>query len=139
MTEHTCHCKGGSDFCYYCGKDLSVSSELKVSSPFKISSSCDESHWKENRWGERDSDKWPEGFPKPRTCSFCGGVNADGLIELAKLGWTCEMSTKSYKSYWHPPQGQVGPIPPVKFYSNHCTKEQADMLNAAIKQWKEKT
>lgn len=102
-----------------------------MTSPFKYPSSCEEGTWNENRWGERDSDKWPEGFPKPRTCSFCGSVHPDDLLALVKAGWTCEMSTKRYKSYWHPPKGQV--IPPVKLYSNHVTQEQAKELNAALK------
>ena len=125
-----------------------------MSSSFKIPSSCEEGTWDSDRWDDRAHVAWPDGFQKPRTCSFCGSVHADDLLELVKQGWTLEPSTKGYKTYWHPPGfaayvdqfiGQietgmvpektaryVEPTPPVKLYSNHLTPEQASMLNAFL-------
>lgn len=104
-----------------------------MSSPFKIPSSCEEMTWREAQWGELESDHWPEGFPQPRTCGFCGSVHPDDLMVLVKLGWTCEMSTKSYKSYWHPPVNPNSVVPPVKLYSNHVTDQQAAELNRLLR------
>lgn len=129
-----------------------------MSSPFKIPSSCEEGTWREGaeHWGHRDSDKWPEGFTKPRTCSYCGSVHPDDLIALVEQGWEFDPSTKSYKSYWQPPgfiermnaalrditqlvDGRLGeprhvsPVPPVKLYHNHLRAEQADRINAMLK------
>lgn len=106
----------------------------KMNSPFKIPTSCDNQEWRVAQWGERDSDRWPEGFPQPRTCSYCGSAHPEDLMELVKLGWVCEMSTKPYKSYWNPPKGQIGAIPPVKLYNNHVNQEWAEKVNAALRQ-----
>lgn len=125
--------------------------------PFKIPTSCDTATWREGdtHWGHRESDKWPEGFPKPRTCSYCGSANPDDILVLLKMGWECEMSTKSYKSYWHPPgylerldmvfgdinafveahtapPKHINPVPPVKLYSNHVTNDMVSQINAQI-------
>lgn len=126
-----------------------------MNSPFKYPTSCAEGTWESRRWGTRDSDVWPDGFPKPRTCSFCGSVHPDDVLTLAKMGWELEMSTKSYKSYWHPPghaahharvmadfgshiKGTIlpalhsEPTPPVKLYGNHLTTEKLAELNAQL-------
>jgi hypothetical protein len=92
-------------------------------------------------------------MPKPRTCGFCGSAHPDDLIELVKLGWEVDPSTKPYKSYWHPPgfkasmrawlgwddPGKPAPtaivasvVPPVKLYHNHLSSAQASTLNALL-------
>jgi len=128
---------------------------MTINTPFKIPSSCSAATWKSDRWGMRESDRWPEGFPKPRTCSFCGGVHPEDLIELIKMGWEFEPSSKGYKSYWHPPgmagyftalvkdfvdafivdrmtPAAVDPVPPVKLYSDHLTPDLIATINSLL-------
>lgn len=126
-----------------------------MTSPFNIPCSCEEGTWETDRWsGRHDSDRWPEAFPKPRTCSYCGSVHPDDLIALVEQGWEMEQSTKSYKTYWHPPgyhtamqklmtdmnlfheapeaSPYADPVPPVKLYGNHLTQEHADRINKIL-------
>jgi hypothetical protein len=103
---------------------------------------------------------WPGG-PKPRTCSYCGGVNPDDAVELIRNGWEVEPTTKGYKRYLHPPGYAAGlramsqsfqirgdgrqavedevfrtavrsPVPPVKVYTYHFDQAQIEAFNAAI-------
>lgn len=122
-----------------------------------IVQSCDAGVWIDgsDRWGKRESDKWPEAFQKPRSCAYCGSVHPDDLIVLLEQGWELENSTKAYKTYWNPPgyaermrlvlsdihgaiEGRIGdpahvsPVPPVKGYSNHFTDEHAAKINAIL-------
>lgn len=128
---------------------------MSDNSPFKIASSCVEGVWREDNWGKRSSDTWPEGFKQPRVCSYCGSVNPEDLLSLIKLGWEYEASTKGYKSYWNPPGTAkyhseilgnfekfisekgieamvVQAIPPVKLYGNHLTPELLANINSLL-------
>lgn len=124
---------------------------------------CDNPNWRDGpeRWGRHSADKWPEGFPKPRTCDYCGGVNPEDLLKLVELGWEMEPSTKFYKSYWHPPghldhfnavmadlpgymegrrdvtRKHEDPVPPVKLYSDHLSIEMADRINDVLRKNRE--
>lgn len=96
---------------------------------------------------------WPEGEPRPRTCSYCGGVHPDDAIALIMRGWEVETTGKSYKRYLHPPgyvdairqfrdeqnefkqprwTGPRSPVPPVKVYTYHFDQRQVDAFNAAL-------
>ncbi|MBL4656264.1 MAG: hypothetical protein JKY33_10630 [Bacteroidia bacterium] len=55
-----------------------------------------------DRW-DREESFWPEQFFKPRTCSYCGGINPEDLVTLLDLGWEIEDTRKPYKRYLHPP------------------------------------
>jgi len=113
-------------------------------------------HWRPGKthWESRKSDYWPADYLKPRTCSFCGGVNISDAIHLIKKGWEIEPSTKDYKWYLNPPgyyehciklRSAIGnqertnqvfkeskyksAIPPVKIYGMHASAEQIKELN----------
>lgn len=122
-------------------------------SPFKIPHSCETATWETDRWGKRDSDRWPEAFQKPRSCSYCGSVHPDDVIALIEQGWEFDPSTKSYKSYWNPPghaahtedvlanldnldkigePQHVSPVPPVKLYHNHLSPDQLANINSLL-------
>lgn len=127
----------------------------------------DRSRWEVNRWSAlsvlQDSirnrwdknfvggTRWPEMFPRPRTCSGCGCIHPDDAMALlADFGWEVEHSSKHYKAYLHPPgyhaymatireavgrrawptPDHVDPIPPVKVYAQHFTRGQLKDLNA---------
>lgn len=92
---------------------------------------------------------WPAGEPRPRTCSYCGGVHPDDSVLLIMRGWEVETTTKTYKRYLHPPGhraaiaeteasgfstwiGPRSPVPPVKLYTYHFDERQADAFNAAL-------
>lgn len=116
-------------------------------------------HWEPGtlRWCLDSSDRWPEGEPMPRTCSYCGGGHPDDLLALLARGWALDASTKSYKAYLEPPGGEArrvalrcairghgefphpmpktdhpSPVPPVKLYADHFTKGQLDRLNGIL-------
>jgi hypothetical protein len=114
--------------------------------------------WERDRWNRHgDSDRWPDGYPYPRTCSYCGGAHPDDVVALVKAGWEVESTTKYYKRYLHPPgwrehlrrtlaviragllEGEshqsspISPVPPVKVYVMHFSQEQIDAFNAAVK------
>ena len=121
---------------------------MREAGPWEYKEGLD--RWKNDRWEPRGNDTvvFPEGFEKPRTCSFCGCANHDDVIKLIEAGWEIEITGKRYKAYLHPPgyraairsvlsgamQGQApagqSPVPPVKFYSMHATQEQIDRINA---------
>lgn len=114
----------------------------------------DNDTWETNTWDMKGkNDYWPYGFDKPRTCSFCGGVNIDDAIKLIEEGWEIHTTTKPYKWYLEPP-GTIAyrrrvinamgdeekvkivfgepiksAVPPVKMYGQHATKEQITKLN----------
>lgn len=93
---------------------------------------------------------WPE---PPLTCSYCGGISAADAMRLIAAGWEIEMTDKSYKAYLHPPGYEEhlnavmnsirnhtqyssryhSPVPPVKLYTYHFTKEEIHRLNHMIK------
>lgn len=109
------------------------------------------------RWGTHPSDKFPEGFEKPRTCSFCGGVHPEDAIALLKLGWELDSTGKWYKAYMEPPGTMlqrnriikaignqekekeafrvphVHPSPPVKLYTMHFSETQIREVNDYLK------
>jgi hypothetical protein len=118
------------------------------------------------RWGVRDTDSFPEGFEKPRSCNFCGSVHPEDAIALLKQGWEVEAS-KPYKRYLHPPgyteymrtfldwerrhmyhEAEMGEdpgerptfvhvTPPAKLYTMHLDKDQIARFNAALDAQKE--
>lgn len=113
--------------------------------------------WETHRWGPYYSAgtmKWPDGFAKPRTCSFCGSVHPEDAIKLLEAGWEAEHA-KSYKRYLNPPGSQahteavisrirerndtfiepqhVSPVPPAKLYTWHFTNDELiARFNAAL-------
>jgi hypothetical protein len=112
--------------------------------------------WQTDRWDSaRDgATVWPDGHDKPRTCSYCGGVHPDDAIALIRAGWEVEATTKGYKRYLHPPgygadteavlaalragalppqRAVSSPVPPVKLYTYHFDKPQADAFNVALR------
>lgn len=78
---------------------------------------------------------WCYGGEQPRTCSYCGGVHPDDAVTLIQLGWNVDPTDKRYKRYLEPPTYRPfpSPIPPVKLYLQHCSQEQIDSLNAALR------
>lgn len=91
------------------------------------------------RWKD-PSDKWPDSeTPKPRTCNYCGGAHPEDVLILIKdHGWRVEPTTKNYKFYLNPGNGE-GPVPPVKGYIQHWTAEELELLNAQLqKQYEER-
>jgi len=114
----------------------------------------------ENRWDGRKHVCWPDGTPKPRTCSHCGSVHPEDLLFLLEQGWEIEQTDKCYKYYVHPLGHQeevyrlahaitegkaeafVGKVPTVapcvKLYMNHVDTGMQEKLNNAISQFVEK-
>ncbi|RBB38870.1 hypothetical protein DPV79_15940 [Burkholderia reimsis] len=91
-----------------------------------------EDEWLTTRWNRPD-DQWPEAAsPKPRTCSYCGGVHPDDVIPLLIAGWHVEPTTKNYKFYVNDPDGHSA-VPPVKVYLQHWTQEQVQRADAILK------
>lgn len=89
--------------------------------------------WKRSKWHSYyKSNRWPDDFEKPRTCSFCGSVHPDDLVDLLKKGWRVGNTDKSYKKYIEAPIGYKSPIPPLKLYVMHCSQEQINKLNKAV-------
>lgn len=99
---------------------------------------------------------WPW---QPRTCSYCGGVHPEDGIRLLEQGWECDRSSKGYKAYLNPAGARAhrirmmsrlakqtnrtqvlnwseavwSPIPPVKFYVQHCTERQLACFNFLVR------
>lgn len=83
-------------------------------------------------YGEHDRQWPPESGAPARTCSYCGGVHPNDALRLLEQGWHLDRTGKSYKVYLEPPHGfQL--IPPVKLYTPHCTQEDLDLLNEALR------
>lgn len=102
--------------------------------------------------------RWPGEIP--RTCTYCGGIHPEDLIQLIAEGWETEGTGKNYKRYLNPPgsrartealivslRGPVrdrgkeipsvwSPTTPVKVYMMHLTEDQCLRANAAIVAWK---
>jgi hypothetical protein len=103
-----------------------------------------------------NSDLWLWTWGPPRTCDYCGSVHPEDALRLLSEGWEQEFA-KSYKAYLHPPGYKTRleaflasirdknrepgegvpsvwePIPPVKLYMQHCTKEQVGQFNENLK------
>jgi hypothetical protein len=109
----------------------------------------------EGRLTRVDGSFWPRGFDRPRSCSFCGGVNPDDAIALVIAGWEVAGTGKDYKRYVHPPGYRAAcdrlseagfpgpgerpdlvrihsPVPPVKIYTMHFSEEQMRRLIVAL-------
>lgn len=56
--------------------------------------------WVRDRW---TATEWTIAYPQPRTCTGCGGIHADDVIQMLRDGWTDEPTTKGYKGYMHAP------------------------------------
>lgn len=119
----------------------------------------EEDQWETDRWGQREEDVWNWSW-SPRTCSFCGGAHPEDVFKLIEEGWELDKTDKCYKAYLEPPgyaqahaatlraiRASKGgdldtsripsvwsPVPPVKVYTQHFTKEQVDRLNVAMKE-----
>lgn len=96
--------------------------------------------------------KW---YWHPRTCSFCGSVHPEDAIRLIEEGWEVDVA-KQYKFYLNPPgyqesvrqqlamknpfdkssypKGRWSPVPPVKAYLWHFTKEQMETINGILRE-----
>ncbi|WP_448167722.1 hypothetical protein [Burkholderia ambifaria] len=83
------------------------------------------------RWSRPD-DQWPGTVAKPRTCSYCGGVNPDDLIPLLVAGWHVEPTDKGYKFYVNSPT-HLSAVPPVKVYLQHWTQEQVQRADDVLR------
>lgn len=90
--------------------------------------------WKNGseRWGTSDTDHWPEKVPKPRTCSYCGGIHPDDAIPLLVAGWHIEHADKPYKLYLLAPVGEPAQ-PPCETYLRHWTQEQVMRADGVIR------
>lgn len=97
--------------------------------------------------------QWHGDSPQPRTCSFCGSIHPDDLLQLLLEGWELEPTDKGYKYYVHPKGWRENfnkrmssftggptdiprfwsPTPPVKSYVMHASEEQIKKLNDALK------
>lgn len=111
-------------------------------------------HWETSRWNPYYQSTWPEQFERPRTCSFCGGIHPDDAIKLIEAGWEVGTTGKSYKRYLEPPGTReryqilleqikgdiekakspemVSPVPPVKLYTMHMSRQQIDRFNEIV-------
>lgn len=92
----------------------------------------------------------------PRTCSFCGSLHPDDVIELLEDGWELDPTTKRYKYYLNPPGhanvsaarlnanlkrdfDRVLPSVPnvvgvlAKFYTMHFSEAQIRRVNDVLK------
>ena len=78
--------------------------------------------------------RWDGRYPKPRTCSYCGSAHPDDVVALLKKGWLPEEAIgKNYKIYINVPVGVRSPVPPVKLYLQHCSRQQIQALRSAEK------
>lgn len=87
--------------------------------------------WARNRWDSIGA-TWPNGFEKPRTCSWCGGVHPGDATDLLHAGFRLEETDKDYKFYMHPVDGTFT-IPPIKLYLMHFSGEEVMRADAAIR------
>ena len=70
-------------------------------------------------------------FGEFRTCSYCGSIHPQDVLDMRKKGWRAERSDKPYKGYMHAPRGEKAPqgVGAMKFYTMHFTPEQLKELN----------
>lgn len=108
---------------------LTCNRRMQELGPWKRKKNLD--YWRsgDDRWKEEGS--WPEGFPKPRVCSFCSGIHPDDAIRLISMGWESDYA-KSYKRYLNPPEGVKSPSPPVKLYIQHLNTNHINKFNKAL-------
>ncbi|WP_141715339.1 hypothetical protein [Burkholderia ubonensis] len=88
--------------------------------------------WEANRWDGGEHVVWPDSSPKPRTCTYCGGVHPDDVIPLLIAGWQLDRTTKAYKFYLNAPQHRSA-VPPVKIYLMHWTQEQVNRADEVLR------
>jgi len=108
--------------------------------------------WRRDRWktsqeeADRERSEFKAKYPgsdmgntywewgtQPRTCSFCGSVHPDDLVQLLRHGWRLEPSDKGYKFYVEPEVHRPsGLIPPAKFYRMHASPEQIEEIHRAL-------
>lgn len=74
---------------------------------------------------EDDSDSWKENG----TCSFCGSLKPENVIELIKQGNTITRTDKNYKIYLNMKDAPNGS---GKVYLQHFSREDIDALNKAL-------
>lgn len=86
--------------------------------------------WIRTRWNG-DGAQWPEAVNRPRTCSCCGGVHPDDVIDLLIDGWSLSITDKHYKMYLEPTDGNVSP--PAKVYLQHFTREQCERADEIVR------
>lgn len=69
-----------------------------------------------------------------RTCSFCGSMHPDSVLEAVKQYGiqSIEQSTKSYKWYINRPGIKNASDGGIKYYRAHDTQEFIDELNKLI-------
>lgn len=104
--------------------------------PRRIVRDLQEDEWRDGatRWtGKSGFEVWPDGFMKPHTCSYCGGIHPDDAIELLIDGWEFEQTEKPWKFYMHPPGGEAYPVPAVKVYLMHWTREQVARVQDVVR------
>jgi hypothetical protein len=89
----------------------------------------------------------------PMTCSYCGGARPADILRLMVDGWEVEACDKPYKRYLQPPgyarncarvlesirSGEhfpdfQSPVPPVKVYSYHFTREEVGRFNQILRE-----
>lgn len=74
---------------------------------------------------------WPSVVAEPpRTCSYCGSAHYEDVMDLIQLGWV--ISPARGKAYINPPGHTPGPIPPVKLYMAHLSRDQVEEMNALL-------
>lgn len=118
---------------------------MREPGPWERKEGLDE--WQIDRWEPRDDWPemyWPEGHPKPATCSFCGGIKPSAAILLVESGWEVVATDKLYKRYLEPPGYHAdlrrglgdrvtrSPTPPVKLYVQHFSEKQIKRFNTAL-------
>lgn len=88
--------------------------------------------WARNRWESRAA-TWPDGFEKPRTCSWCGGVHPADAIDLLAAGFRLEETDNEYKFYVKPIEEGAYTIPPIKLYLVHFSNVEVMRADAVIR------
>lgn len=76
---------------------------------------------------ENDADSWRV----DGTCSFCGGIKPEKVLELIKSGHTITRTDKNYKIYINGPDVPNGKGMD-KVYLQHFNREDIDALNKGI-------
>lgn len=85
---------------------------------------CDDPTWRKEKNGDR-------------TCSYCGSLHPDDMIDImygyieGKEGYEFEPSDKGYKIYAKRAGVKNAMEGGIKFYTNHITDQVRDAFNAA--------
>jgi hypothetical protein len=90
----------------------------------------DADKWTATRWNG-DGAQWPEAVFRPRTCTYCGGLNPDDAIELIVDGWSLGMTDKTNEYQFNPPAGRVSP--PAMVYLQHWSREQCQRADEVLR------